>query len=86
MIQQVSHAAPGAGAADLALALGVAYALHGPVTRAAEVAGAGATATLAPPAARRTAPARTGASRTDAPRTAASRGARRRTRPARRAA
>ncbi|GHD35800.1 hypothetical protein [Streptomyces galbus] len=82
MIQQVSHAAPGAGAADLALALGVAYALHGPVTRAAEVAGA----TPAPDAARRTAPTRTGASRTDAPRTAASRGARRRTRPARRAA
>lgn len=40
MIKQVSHTVPGAGAADLALALDVAYALHPPkaAARAPEVA------------------------------------------------
>ncbi|MCQ9184433.1 hypothetical protein KMT30_36425 [Streptomyces sp. IBSBF 2953] len=40
MIQQVSHTVTGVGAADLALALDVAYELHPPaaVTRAPEVA------------------------------------------------
>ncbi|MEU5630889.1 hypothetical protein ACH47C_07300 [Streptomyces rishiriensis] len=40
MIQQVSHPVTGVGAADLALALDVAYALHPPTaaTRAPEVA------------------------------------------------
>ncbi|MCX4763151.1 hypothetical protein OG562_19625 [Streptomyces sp. NBC_01275] len=40
MIQQVSHTVTGVGAADLALALDVAFALHAPVTptRAPEVA------------------------------------------------
>ncbi|GAB7109365.1 hypothetical protein JCM4814A_76790 [Streptomyces phaeofaciens JCM 4814] len=40
MIKQVSHSVTGVGAADLGLALGVAYELHAPVTsaRAPEVA------------------------------------------------
>ncbi|MGP4085731.1 hypothetical protein [Streptomyces sp. KR55] len=40
MIKQVSHNVTGVGAADLALALGVAYELHAPTapTRAPEVA------------------------------------------------
>ncbi|GKQ36965.1 hypothetical protein [Streptomyces sp. A012304] len=38
MIKQVSHTVTGAGPADLALALGVAYELHPPVTRAPEIA------------------------------------------------
>ncbi|MFF3330209.1 hypothetical protein ACFYWX_11705 [Streptomyces sp. NPDC002888] len=38
MIKQVSHTVTGVGAADLGLALGVAYALHAPVSRAPEVA------------------------------------------------
>ncbi|MEU5109902.1 hypothetical protein AB0G64_00190 [Streptomyces longwoodensis] len=66
MIQQAVHAATGAGAADLALALGVAHALHAPVTRAPEVAGAAP----APAAARRTAPPSRGARRRPARRAA----------------
>ncbi|MFF9261735.1 hypothetical protein [Streptomyces longwoodensis] len=68
MIQQVVHAATGAGAADLALALGVAYALHAPVTRAPEVAGAAAAP--APAAPRRTAPPSRGTRRRPARRAA----------------
>jgi hypothetical protein len=38
MIKQVSHTVTGVGAADLVLALGVAYELHPPAARAPEVA------------------------------------------------
>ncbi|MFG2129023.1 hypothetical protein ACGFNV_14660 [Streptomyces sp. NPDC048751] len=38
MIKQVSHPVTGVGAADLGLALDVAYALHAPAGRAPEVA------------------------------------------------
>jgi len=38
MIKQVSHTVTDTGAAGLGLALGVAYELHAPVTRAPEVA------------------------------------------------
>lgn len=50
MIKQVSHPVTGVGAADLALALAVAYELHAPVRqtpRAPEVATAAAAATTA---------------------------------------
>ncbi|MFI2437243.1 hypothetical protein [Streptomyces sp. NPDC018693] len=55
MIKQIPHTASGFGAADLGLALDVAYALHPPVagTRAPEVAATGAAARTAARARRR---------------------------------
>ncbi|WP_037678740.1 hypothetical protein [Streptomyces griseus] len=58
MIKQVSHPVTGVGAADLGLALGVAYALHAPAGRAPEVASRTAKAHRATARGRRRAPAR----------------------------